>query len=118
VPDEGEKDVNDGMSGNTVESNKATPVDEETVSANKGKEKNVVDLEDDDSMERPLVKTYGSGITKRLRSKTGKVVVSENKTNVETKQGKKSTRNHVLYGPKRTQSKNVPATNKKKKSPR
>ncbi|MCI50332.1 hypothetical protein A2U01_0071576, partial [Trifolium medium] len=62
------------------ESEKTVSVNKEiNMSAEKGVPDNVVDVDDLDSIDQPLNKTFG-GISKRLRSSSGKVVPSASKT--------------------------------------
>ncbi|WJX67884.1 hypothetical protein P8452_52311 [Trifolium repens] len=65
------------------------------------KRKTVVDLEEEDSFEVPLAKTYGLSIAKRLRSSKGKSVPTAAKTH-------KTRRKNVAVGPSRSKSKVIP----------
>ncbi|MCH82675.1 envelope-like protein, partial [Trifolium medium] len=70
------------------ESNKTMSVDEEeSVSPDKNveTEKDVVNVDDLDFVDMPLEQTFGLGIAKRLRNRTGKAVSSTSKTHVTTK---------------------------------
>ncbi|MCI49279.1 envelope-like protein, partial [Trifolium medium] len=69
----------------------------------------VMDVDEVDSMNEPLEKTFGQSISKRLRSKIVKVVPSASKTPVTTKK-------IVGVGPKKGWSKVVPPSEKKKKT--
>jgi hypothetical protein len=69
----------------------------------------IVDLDEEDSFEAPLSKTYGPSIAKRLRSSTGKPVPTATKTpNTRMKS--------VAIGPKKTWSKVTPKPSTEKKS--
>ncbi|MCI58765.1 hypothetical protein A2U01_0080020, partial [Trifolium medium] len=75
-----------------------------SVEKNKDAEENVIDVDNLNSRESPAEKIVAPSIAKRLRSNSGKVVISDSeptKTTMETrKAGKKP-----MYGPPRTWSK-------------
>jgi hypothetical protein len=70
---------------------------------------NVVDLDEEDSLEVPLPKTYGPSIAKRLRSSTSKPVPTPTKT-------PKTRMKSVVVGPKKGWSKVTPKVTTEKKS--
>jgi hypothetical protein len=61
-------------------------------------------------------KTPASGIAGRLRSRSGKNVITESKPIKSTKGKKKTSTKSILYGFKRSWSKVFPPSDKKKKS--
>jgi hypothetical protein len=75
-------------------------------------EKDVIDVEETDSLFTRLVKTYGSSVAKRLRSRSGKVVPSVPKAPV-VEQVKKPAKK-TMYGPLRPRSRfETPVVQKK-----
>ncbi|MCI15451.1 envelope-like protein, partial [Trifolium medium] len=89
---------------------------EESISVDKSVAADVVNVDDIQSEEVSVERIPGPIITKRLRSRSGKVVPSASEPTKTIKPTKKTSLKHVLYGPKKTWSKGVSSTETKKKN--
>ncbi|MCH98507.1 envelope-like protein, partial [Trifolium medium] len=90
--------------------------DKENVSAEKVVDSQSEESEKTVSIEKSAERTPDPSIAKGPWSRTGKPVPSASEVAKTSKPTKKTNLKPVLYGPKRTWSKDVPTTEKKKKS--
>ncbi|MCH84665.1 envelope-like protein, partial [Trifolium medium] len=102
---DGDEESQSAESDKTVPLNEEVNVSEKTVAD----DKEIMDVDDCDSIDQPLHETFGGSIAKRLRNRSGKVVPS---ASVPAKTTKKTT----VIGPKKGWSKVVVPSEKNKKN--